>query len=148
MATITDYVTYYLGTSATASYTTLIEDAVRAIFEEYDAGITVEAVTRVSGQTITMFLNEIDDVSVTVEDTDLDALTLEFTVEDAERNDVVVIANGDITRSNQTFTVEIDTDVTDTIGQYYWSLRDITGGINEVVSHGVLVVAYAAANDA
>jgi hypothetical protein len=59
---------------------------------------------RVAGTTITYYRNEIRSVSV-VTDFTLTNLTLSFTIEDAEGTDLLTIANGSITRSNQTFTV-------------------------------------------
>jgi hypothetical protein len=98
---------------------------------------------RVAGTTITYYRNEIRSVSV-VTDFTLTSLTLTFTVEDSEGTDLLTIANGSISRSNQTFTVSIGTAVTATISNYRWALRDITGGSNSVIARGVLTVQEAA----
>ena len=100
---------------------------------------------RVAGTTITYYRNEIRSVSV-VTDFTLTNLTLSFTIEDAEGTDLLTIANGSITRSNQTFTVSIGTDVTASVGNKRWALRDITGGTNSVIARGVFSVQEAASN--
>jgi hypothetical protein len=98
---------------------------------------------RVAGTTITYYRNEIRSVSV-VTDFTLTNLTLSFTIEDAEGTDLLTIPNGSITRSNQTFTVSIGTDVTASVGNKRWALRDITGGTNSVIARGVFSVQEAA----
>jgi hypothetical protein len=98
---------------------------------------------RVAGTTITYYRNEIRSVSV-VTDFTLTNLTLSFTIEDAEGTDLLTIANGSITRSNQTFTVSIGTSVTASAGNKRWALRDITGGTNSVIARGVFSVQEAA----
>lgn len=100
---------------------------------------------RVAGTTITYYRDENRSVSV-VTDFVLDALTLEFVVEDSEGTDLLVIADGSISKSNKTFTVTIGTTVTATISNYRWSLRDLTGGSNSVIARGVLSVQEAASN--
>lgn len=100
---------------------------------------------RVAGTTITYYRDENRAVSV-VTDFVLDALTLEFVVEDSEGTDLLVIADGSISKSNKTFTVTIGTTVTGTISNYRWSLRDITSGSNSVIARGVLSVQEAASN--
>lgn len=99
---------------------------------------------RVNGTTLTFYRDESRSVSV-VTDFTLTSMTLEFVVEDAEGNDVLVIADGSISRSGQTFTVAVTTAVTGTVSNYRWSLRDITSG-NSVVARGVLTVQDAASN--
>ena len=80
-----------------------------------------------------------------VTDFTLTSLVLEFVVEDAEGNDVLVVPNASISRSGQTFTVAVTTAVTGTVSNYRWSLRDITSG-NSVIARGVLTVQDAASN--
>ena len=99
---------------------------------------------RVNGTTLTFYRDESRSVSV-VTDFTLTSLVLEFVVEDAEGNDVLVIADGSISRSGQTFTVAVTTAVTGTVSNYRWSLRDITSG-NSVIARGVLTVQDAASN--
>ena len=100
---------------------------------------------RVAGTTLTFYRDESRSVSV-VTDFTLTSLTLQFTVEDQDGNDVYTLANASINRSGQTFTIPITTAVTGGLGQYRWSMRDITGGGNSVISRGVLAVEEAASN--
>jgi hypothetical protein len=101
---------------------------------------------RVAGTTLTFYRDESRSVSV-VTDFTLTSLTLRFVVEDNDGNDVLVIENASITKSQQTFTVNITTAVTSNLGNYRWSMRDITTG-NSVIAFGVLAVAEAASKDA
>ena len=98
---------------------------------------------RVNESTITMQYNESTTASVNL-DEDTTSATLQFVVSRPDGTDVLTIANGSITRTATSFTVTITTAVTATLGQYLWSLRDITGGINRVVTKGVLTVQNAA----
>jgi hypothetical protein len=121
-----------------------IRDSVGAI------GINVYPVSastpeRVAGTTLTFYRDESRSVSV-VTDFTLTNLTLQFTVEDQDGNDVYTLANASINRSGQTFTIPITTAVTGGNGQYRWSMRDITGGGNSVIAMGVLTVQEAASN--
>jgi hypothetical protein len=100
---------------------------------------------RVAGTTLTFYRDESRSVSV-VTDFTLTNLTLQFTVEDQDGNDVYALNNASITRSGQTFTVPVTTAVTGGNGQYRWSMRDITGGGNSVIAMGVLTVQEAASN--
>jgi hypothetical protein len=101
---------------------------------------------RVAGTTLTFYRDESRAVSV-VTDFTLTSLTLRFVVEDNDGNDVLVIENAAITKSGQTFTVSITTAVTANLGNYRWSMRDITTG-NSVIAFGVLTVQEAASKDA
>ncbi len=101
---------------------------------------------RVAGTTLTFYRDESRAVSV-VTDFTLTSLTLRFVVEDNDGNDVLVIENAAITKSQQTFTVAITTAVTANLGNYRWSMRDITTG-NSVIAFGVLTVQEAASKDA
>jgi hypothetical protein len=100
---------------------------------------------RVQGTTLTFYRNESRSVSV-VTDFTLTSLTLQFTVEDQDGVDVYTLANGSISRSGQTFTVAVTTAVTGNLGQYRWSVRDVTGGGSSVIAMGVLTVQEAASN--
>jgi hypothetical protein len=100
---------------------------------------------RVAGTTLTFYRDESRSVSV-VTDFTLTSLTLQFTVEDQDGADVYALANASINRSNQTFTVPITTAVTGGLGQYRWSMRDVTGGGSSVIAMGVLTVQEAASN--
>lgn len=101
---------------------------------------------RVAGTTLTFYRDESRSVSV-VTDFTLTSMTLRFVVEDNDGNDVLVIENASITKSQQTFTVSITTAVTANLGNYRWSMRDITSG-NSVIAFGVLTVQEAASKDA
>jgi hypothetical protein len=101
---------------------------------------------RVAGTTLTFYRDESRAVSV-VTDFTLTSLTLRFVVEDNDGNDVLVIEDAAITKSSQTFTVSITTAVTANLGNYRWSMRDITSG-NSVIAFGVLTVQEAASKDA
>jgi hypothetical protein len=101
---------------------------------------------RVAGTTLTFYRDESRAVSV-VTDFTLTSLTLRFVVEDNDGNDVLVIENAAITKSSQTFTLSITTAVTANLGNYRWSMRDITSG-NSVIAFGVLTVQEAASKDA
>lgn len=79
-------------------------------------------------------------------DVDLTAMTLRFVVEDSKRADKLVIENGSITRTTNTFTVTIGTGVTAVRGTYDWSLWDITSG-ETLVAKGSVVVTRAARKD-
>jgi hypothetical protein len=100
---------------------------------------------RVAGTTLTFYRDESRSVSV-VTDFTLTSLTLQFTVEDQDGNDVYTLANASINRSGQTFTVPVTTAVTGGLGQYRWSMRDVTGGGSSVIAMGVLTVQEAASN--
>jgi len=100
---------------------------------------------RVAGTTLTFYRDESRSVSV-VTDFTLTNLTLQFTVEDQDGNDVYALNNASINRSGQTFTVPVTTAVTGGNGQYRWSMRDVTGGGNSVIAMGVLTVQEAASN--
>jgi hypothetical protein len=100
---------------------------------------------RVAGTTLTFYRDESRSVSV-VTDFTLTSLTLQFTVEDQDGNDVYTLNNASINRSGQTFTMPITTAVTGGLGQYRWSMRDVTGGGSSVIAMGVLTVQEAASN--
>jgi hypothetical protein len=131
-------------TDPTSGILDTIRDSVGAI------GINVYPVSastpeRVAGTTLTFYRDESRSVSV-VTDFTLTNLTLQFTVEDQDGNDVYTLNNASINRSGQTFTVPVTTAVTGGNGQYRWSMRDITGGGNSVIAMGVLTVQEAASN--
>jgi hypothetical protein len=98
---------------------------------------------RVNESTITMQYNESTTATVNLDENTTSA-TLQFVVSRPDGTDILTIANGSITRTSTSFTVTITTAVTATLGQYLWSLRDITGGTNRVVTKGVLTVQNAA----
>jgi hypothetical protein len=101
---------------------------------------------RVSGNTITMYWKESTAITVSL-DEDVTAKTLRFVVE-GPTGDLLVIEDANITTTTTSFTVTITTAITDYIGQYPYSLRDITGGINRVVSSGVVSVQASPNKDA
>jgi hypothetical protein len=100
---------------------------------------------RVAGTTLTFYRDESRSVSV-VTDFTLTNLTLQFVVEDQDGSDVYTLNNASINRSNETFTIPITTAVTGGLGQYRWSMRDVTGGGSSVIAMGVLTVQEAASN--
>ena len=128
-----------------ASQATLLQ--VKAKTDLITANTIYTTVDRVYGSTITTYLNESTSINVPLQE-DTTSKTLRFVVENADALDVLVIENANITRTASQFTVTITTAVTATLGQYKWSLRDITGGINRVVQIGVLQVVGAANKDA
>jgi len=103
---------------------------------------------RVDGTTLTLFKDESRPITVTLDTGSFAGLTLRFCVENRERIDVLVRENADIARTATTFTVTVSTAITANVGNYPWSLRDITGGINDVLLFGVLSVQNAANKDA
>jgi hypothetical protein len=100
---------------------------------------------RVAGTTITFYRDEARAVSV-VTDFTLTSLTLRFVIEDSEGTDVLVIEDGSISRSSQTFTVSIPDSVTAKPTSYKWALRDVTGATNSVLARGVFSVQEAASD--
>ena len=98
---------------------------------------------RVNNDTITMQYNESTTATVNLDENTTSA-TLQFVVSRPDGTDILTIANGSITRTSTSFTVTITTAVTATLGQYLWSLRDITGASNRVITKGVLTVQNAA----
>ena len=98
---------------------------------------------RVNNDTITMQYNESTTATVNLDENTTSA-TLQFVVSRPDGTDILTIANGSITRTSTSFTVTITTAVTATLGQHLWSLRDITGGTNRVITKGVLTVQNAA----
>jgi hypothetical protein len=100
---------------------------------------------RVAGTTITFYRDEARAVSV-VTDFTLTSLTLRFVIEDNEGTDVLVIEDGSISRSSQTFTVSIPDSVTANPTNYRWALRDVTGSTNSVLARGIFSVQEAASD--
>lgn len=121
--------------------------AIKAKTDLITAGNISVLQDRVNDSTITMQFNESTSATVNL-DEDTTSATLQFVVARPDGTDVLTIANASITRTSTSFTVTITTAVTATIGQYLWSLRDLSGGGNRVVTKGVLTVQNAAAIDA
>lgn len=133
--------------TANVSRYTSVESQIKTKTDLITSTTNFVTVERVAGSTITMYYNEATTATVAL-DEDTTSLTLRFVVENSDQLDVLVIENASITRTASNFTVTITTAVTATLGQYKWSLRDITGGINRVVQLGVLQVVGAANKDA
>jgi hypothetical protein len=132
------------GGSGDASQATLLEVKAKTdLITEQSVFVTQD---RVSGNTITMYWKESTAVTVSL-DEDVTAKTLRFVVE-GPTGDLLVIEDANITTTTTSFTVTITTAITDYIGQYPYSLRDITGGINRVVSSGVVSVQASPNKDA
>lgn len=104
-------------------------------------------VDRVNGGTITMQYSESTAVTIPLPENTI-AATLQFVVALTNGTDVLTVANGSISRTASSATVTITNAVTGTLGQYLWSIRDVTGGGNRVIVKGVLAVQNAAAVDA
>jgi hypothetical protein len=103
---------------------------------------------RTQGTTIKVFIGEAASVSVALDGSDLDDLTLRFAIEGQSRTDIHVIENANISRSGSTFTVTIPSSITGKVARYKWSLRDVSAAANLVLGQGVLEIAYAADKDA
>jgi len=119
------------------------------------AGLTVNVLPftgttpdRTQGTTIKVFIGEAASVSVALDGSSLDALTLRFAIEGQSRTDIHVIENANISRSGSTFTVTIPSSITGKVARYKWSLRDVSAAANLVLGQGVLEIAYAADKDA
>jgi hypothetical protein len=99
------------------------------------------------GQTIKAYYLESRSIDVPMSES-LVGKTIEFTCEDAQGATLETVANGSLSRTASSVSVPLTTATTAYIGNHYWSIRDITGGIDRVVAQGVLSVSYAASNDA
>ena len=130
--------------SGTVSLPTVgVMDAIKDKTDLITSGSISVIEDRVNNDTITMQYNESTTATVNLDENTTSA-TLQFVVSRPDGTDILTIANGSITRTSTSFTVTITTAVTATLGQYLWSLRDITGGTNRVVTKGVLTVQNAA----
>jgi hypothetical protein len=145
----------FAGTSAPTTWNDRAAGGPIKVFDLRDGIITGSAVifvgtqvARVVGTNIIVFKDENIPVTVTLTNGSFTGLTLRFTVEDRREVDVLVIENGSISRTATTFTVTLPTTFTDTLGEYTWSIRDITGGRNVVLLHGALSVRAAASKNA
>jgi hypothetical protein len=97
--------------------------------------ISSSADERINNTTIIVYKDEAIDVTVSVDAT-LTGLTLLFTVTDNTDTDVLTILNANITRTANTFTVNIPSSFTDELASHTWSLRDVTGATNTVLARG------------
>jgi hypothetical protein len=130
--------------SGTVSLPTVgVIDAIKDKTDLITSGSISVIEDRVNNDTITMQYNESTTATVNLDENTTSA-TLQFVVSRPDGTDILTIANASITRTSTSFTVTITTAVTATLGQYLWSLRDITGGANRVVTKGVLTVQNAA----
>ena len=130
--------------SGTVSLPTVgVIDAIKDKTDLITSGSISVIEDRVNNDTITMQYNESTTATVNLDENTTSA-TLQFVVSRPDGTDILTIANGSITRTSTSFTVTITTAVTATLGQYLWSLRDITGGTNRVVTKGVMTVQNAA----
>jgi hypothetical protein len=105
---------------------------------------------RVDGTTINVFTQETCTVSIAVVDAEGNAvtvtgLTLEIVIESRLMTDVVVIANGSITKSGSTISFAIPSSVSATEGAYQWALRKTND--DSVLLQGPLIVSYAPQGD-
>jgi hypothetical protein len=130
--------------SGTVSLPTVgVMDAVKDKTDLITSGSISVIEDRVNNDTITMQYNESTTATVNLDENTTSA-TLQFVVSRPDGTDILTIPNGSITRTSTSFTVTITTAVTATLGQYLWSLRDITGASNRVITKGVLTVQNAA----
>ena len=101
---------------------------------------------RISDSKINVFYNEEIDIDIVITDengelVDVTSKTLKVVIEDYLGDDIKIIANQDIIKSNGNITFSIDSVVTSNVGQYKYSVRDITNK-NIVLAYGVLDVQY------
>lgn len=102
--------------------------------------------TRAMGTRIPLFVGEGQDVTITCvdaagEDVDLTGLTLEIVFETRKREDVAVIADGDITVSTSSFTFTVPSAVTQYERALRWVLRNTAD--ESVLMHGIADVQWA-----
>lgn len=109
--------------------------------------IATSLATTGTNTSLIAYKDEVPTFTVTVPDTDMSTMDLEFVIENQEQTDIVVVDQSDLEGYENYFTVTIPNTVTDEIGTYRWSLRNITSPINKVISFGILSVNYAASND-
>ena len=107
---------------------------------------------RVEQTTIKAFVGEDWSEAISGVDADGTAInfnnlgTLQFSVTDYRKTELLVIADASITTSSTTFTVTIPASVLTYGTVLHWSLRDLSDG-NRVVLYGPIEVAYAADDD-
>jgi hypothetical protein len=100
-----------------------------------------------NGSTIIAYKDEVRTVTVPL-DENITTKTVKFCVEDEAGDDVFTLPNASITKTSTTFAFNTTTALTGQVADYTWSLRDITGGMDRVISKGVLSVQNAASADA
>ena len=113
------------------------------------AGNTPE---RVEQTTIRAFVGEDWSEAISGVDANGDAInfntlgTLQFSITDYRKTEVLVIADASIATTSTTFTVTIPASVLTYGTVLHWSLRDLTDG-NKVILYGPIEVGYAADDD-
>jgi hypothetical protein len=76
---------------------------------------------------------------------DFTSMTLRFVVENSRNEDILIVEDGDITKTSTTVTVTIPASIATEATSHNWSLRDIeTPEDNTYLMGGVLTIAYAA----
>lgn len=106
--------------------------------------------SRVVGTTINVFTNETPTIYVSVVDAsgsevDIESMSLAMIIEMRSRDDIVVIADSDITKDGSAFSFVVPSAATDSEGLNRWTLRNTGDGT--VLMHGPFVVSYAADED-
>lgn len=103
--------------------------------------------TRIQNSDIQLFCNEELQLTVPIVDAnndliDLTGKTLKIIIENILGQDLIVVNDGDITKSSGNVIFDVGTEVTGNTGTYRYSVRDITGSQNVVLCYGVLDVRY------
>lgn len=103
--------------------------------------------TRIEHSDISLFFEEDLDITLPIVDAnneliDLTGKTLKIIIENALGEDLLVITDGDITKSNGNVIFHVGTEVTGKTGVYRYSVRDISGSQNVVLCYGGLEVRY------
>lgn len=107
---------------------------------------------RIQQTTIKAFINEDWSEPMSGLDANGDAInfsslgTLQFSVTDYRKTEILVIADGSITTTSTTFQVTLPASILTYGTVLNWSLRDLDDG-NKVVLYGPIEVAYAADDD-
>lgn len=101
---------------------------------------------RISDSKINLFYNEDLDVNIVIVDSDgnlidVTSKVLKIVIEDDLGQDIKIINDQNIIKSNGNININIDEEVTSKIGQYKYSVRDITNK-NTVLTYGIIDVQY------
>jgi hypothetical protein len=107
--------------------------------------------SRIDGTTISVFTSETPTVSIAVVDgagdsVTVTALTLSLVIERRATTDLIVIADGSITKSGSTISFVVPTEATSAEGHHRWSLRDTSD--DSVLLQGPFIVTYSPTVDA
>lgn len=104
---------------------------------------TVELATSTRYNNIVqLFFEEEVVLVININDTDMSSKTLAFNIEKSDRINIVSIPDASIQKTITNISVNIDGSVTNKLGTYLWSLRDLTSG-DTVLSSGIINVSRA-----